>query len=80
MLPPQNGTSTITFGGFNKSEFGNQSRPLDWFSAINNTWEVEINNFFYGSDSFDDGERNYASLDSFYGGVYLPLEEFEALT
>lgn len=38
-----------------------------------------MRNVFYNKKSFDDGFRNLAVFDSFYGGVHLPLTEWTPL-
>ena len=46
-------------------------------------WLAEMKNIFYNDKSIDDGFRNMAVFDSFYGGLHLPISEwtptFEAI-
>jgi hypothetical protein len=36
-----------------------------------------MKNIFYNGSSIDDGFKNMAVFDSFYGGVHLPLSEWK---
>lgn len=75
--------SSFTLGKIDVTKFRNKTETeatLRWTSVPTKTnryaWTAEMKNIFYNDKSVDDGFRNTAVFDSFYGGVHLPLSEW----
>jgi hypothetical protein len=66
---------------------------LGWVPVDNKTtefsWRAMMNNVYYNRSEFagipfddvyiDDGKKNWAVFDSFYGGIHLPVTEWVRL-
>lgn len=79
-------TSSLTIGKIDETKFRNKAETeatLKWFdvpkSSTRFAWKREMRNVYYNAKSFDDGEINDAVFDSFYGGILLPITEWEPL-
>jgi hypothetical protein len=72
---------------------GEKESELGWIKINTNTtqysWRTEMRNIFYNRSSFsdikfeqksiDDGFKNMAVFDSFFGGVHIPVTEWKPL-
>ncbi|TNV78468.1 hypothetical protein FGO68_gene16692 [Halteria grandinella] len=76
----RNESGSVTFGGYNESEFKVQDGNMTWIDVHEESWQGEVKHFVYENKTINDGGSNYAYFDSLLGGIHLPTSEFTTIT